>query len=67
MQDERITLVESFDDVSLSEQQKAQLAKHYPDAVQAFVKRGGAHCFLANSDEVNLHLQVHLRRNKKWL
>jgi maspardin len=64
--DERITIVESWDDGNsqLSEQQKAQLAKFYPEALLAHVKRGGTFPMLANADEINLHLQVHMRRNK---
>ncbi len=66
VQDERMTVLEAFDDTVSTEQQKAQLGKHFPEATLAHVKRGGQLCFLANPDETNLHLQVHLRRTSRW-
>lgn len=61
--DERISIVETMDETLLSNQQKSQLAKYYPEAALAYLKTGGTYPFLANPDEFNLHLLVHLRRN----
>ncbi|GLJ39121.1 hypothetical protein SUGI_0797320 [Cryptomeria japonica] len=41
---------------------KNQLLERYPAAKEAFLKTGGYFPFLSRPDEVNLHLQLHLRR-----
>nr|ADE77603.1 unknown [Picea sitchensis] len=41
---------------------KDQLGERYPGAKRAFLKTGGEFPFLSRADEVNLHLQLHLRR-----
>ncbi|CAN1186072.1 SPG21 [Linum perenne] len=43
-------------------QLKDQLTERYPEAKQANLKTGGEFPFLSRPDEVNLHLQLHLRR-----
>jgi len=63
--DWRITIVETLDETQLSDRQKAQLAKFYPEASLAYMKLGGTYPFLAVPDELNLHLLVHLRRNER--
>ncbi|KAL7099600.1 hypothetical protein ACP275_09G094600 [Erythranthe tilingii] len=41
---------------------KDQVTERYPGARQASLKSGGDFPFLSRPDEVNLHLQLHLRR-----
>lgn len=60
---ERITILETLDETCLSVRTKAELAKYFPEAHLAYVKRGGTFPFLSNPDEINLHIEVHLRRN----
>ena len=55
----------SWDEKSgLTEQQKADLGKYYYDARIALMKSGGSFPFLSRSEEFNLHVEVHLRRNR---
>lgn len=44
------------------QQLKDQLSDRYPEARCAHLKSGGDFPFLSRPDEVNLHLQLHLRR-----
>ncbi|KAJ0105553.1 hypothetical protein Patl1_18645 [Pistacia atlantica] len=41
---------------------KDHLSERYPGARRAYLKTGGDFPFLSRPDEVNLHLQLHLRR-----
>lgn len=57
-----ITIVDVFDDSALSQRVREDLYKLYPQARRAHLKRGGNFPFLSRSDEVAMHLQVHLRQ-----
>ncbi|XP_057976529.1 uncharacterized protein LOC131163794 isoform X2 [Malania oleifera] len=48
--------------ITLMDQLKDQLSERYPGARRAYLKTGGDFPFLSRPDEVNLHLQLHLRR-----
>jgi maspardin len=61
--DHCITIFETLDESKLSESQKAQIAKYFPEALIAHVKQGGTFPYLAHPDDFNMHLLVHLRRN----
>ncbi|KAL6501604.1 hypothetical protein OROGR_026737 [Orobanche gracilis] len=47
---------------AIPQQLKDQLTERYTGARQAYLKTGGDFPFLSRPDEVNLHLQLHLRR-----
>ncbi|KAM5572755.1 hypothetical protein ABKV19_012687 [Rosa sericea] len=47
---------------AIPQQLKDQLSERYPEARRAQLKTGGDFPFLSRPDEVNLHLQLHLRR-----
>ncbi|PRP81827.1 alpha/beta hydrolase fold-1 domain-containing protein [Planoprotostelium fungivorum] len=59
----RILIIESLDDVSVPRKMREDLLKYYPDAKLAELKSGGNFSYLSRADEVNLHIQVHMR---KW-
>ncbi|KAJ6426746.1 hypothetical protein OIU84_022355 [Salix udensis] len=54
--------MDTNDYCAIPQQLKDQLSERYPEARQAQLKTGGDFPFLSRSDEVNLHLQLHLRR-----
>lgn len=56
------TIMDVFDECALSQRVREDLYKCYPDAKMAHLKGGGNFPFLSRSDEVNLHLLIHLRR-----
>lgn len=56
-----ITIMDVFDDSALSIAAREELYKFYPDAKRAHLKRGGNFPYLSCSEEVNLHIQIHLR------
>lgn len=62
LSDSFITLMDTNDYCSIPQQLKDQLSERYPGARRAYLKTGGDFPFLSRSDEVNLHLQLHLRR-----
>ncbi|MBA0593372.1 hypothetical protein Gorai_010317, partial [Gossypium raimondii] len=47
---------------AIPQQLKDQLSERYPGARRAYLKTGGDFPFLSRPDEVNLHLQLHLRQ-----
>ncbi|KAF6152550.1 hypothetical protein GIB67_012997 [Kingdonia uniflora] len=62
LSDSCITIIDTNDYCAIPQQLKDQLSEKYPGARRAFLKSGGDFPFLSRSDEVNLHLQLHLRR-----
>ncbi|CAL8121966.1 unnamed protein product [Orchesella dallaii] len=57
----KMTIVDVFDESALSNQAREDLYRHYTDAKLAHLKSGGNFPYLSRSDEVNLHIMVHLR------
>jgi len=57
-----VTLIDVFDECALSQGVKEAMYKLYPDAKLAHIKSGGNFPYLSRSAEVNVHLQVHLRK-----
>jgi maspardin len=53
-----------FDQCALSQTAREELYKLYPDAKRAHLKSGGNFPYLSRSDEVNMHLIIHLRQFK---
>ncbi|CAM8949759.1 unnamed protein product [Rhodiola kirilowii] len=60
--DSFITIMDTNDYCATPRHLKDQVMDRYPGARQAQLKTGGDFPFLSRSDEVNLHLQLHLRR-----
>ncbi|KAF9617804.1 hypothetical protein IFM89_038986 [Coptis chinensis] len=62
LSDQFITIMDTNDYGAIPQQLKDQLSEKYPGARRAYLKTGGDFPFLSRPDEVNLHLQLHLRR-----
>ncbi|TYI91233.1 hypothetical protein E1A91_D03G177700v1 [Gossypium mustelinum] len=62
LSDSLITIMDTNDYSSIPQELKDQLGERYPAARRAYLKTGGDFPFLSRPDEVNLHLQLHLRR-----
>ncbi|XP_062205875.1 uncharacterized protein LOC133907799 isoform X2 [Phragmites australis] len=60
--DSLITIMDTNDYSAVPQQLKDQLNERYPGARGAVLKSGGDFPFLSRPDEVNLYLQLHLRR-----
>ncbi|KAJ7952453.1 Maspardin [Quillaja saponaria] len=60
--DSSITIMDTNDYCAIPQQLKDQVSERYPGARRAYLKTGGDFPFLSRPDEVNLHLQLHLRR-----
>ncbi|XP_061720856.1 maspardin-like [Cydia pomonella] len=57
-----VTVMDVWDECALSPQVREDLYKSYPQAKLAHLKSGGNFPYLSRSDEVNLHLLIHLRQ-----
>ncbi|XP_077299590.1 maspardin-like [Arctopsyche grandis] len=57
-----VTILDVFDEYALSGTVRDELYKCYPQAKLAHLKSGGNFPYLSRCDEVNLHLQIHLRQ-----
>ncbi|KAL5748560.1 hypothetical protein ACOSP7_025600 [Xanthoceras sorbifolium] len=62
LSDSHVTIMDTNDYCATPQQLKDQLNERYPGARRASLKTGGDFPFLSRPDEVNLHLQLHLRR-----
>ncbi|BFG31496.1 hypothetical protein CerSpe_177700 [Prunus speciosa] len=60
--DSFITILDTNDYSAIPQQLKDEVSERYPGARRAQLKTGGDFPFLSRPDEVNLHLQLHLRR-----
>lgn len=60
---ERITILDTTDESVLPDEMRQQLYDALPNARYAFLKNGGDMPFISVPDEVNMHLQVHLRHH----
>jgi len=59
---ENITIIDTLDDIALPENVREEVYKFYPEARVAHLKDGGNFAYISRADEVNMHLQVHLRK-----
>jgi maspardin len=59
---EKISLLDTLDRSSIALDLSSQICKLYPNSKQAFLKDGGDFPQLSRSDEITMHLLVHLRR-----
>jgi len=57
----KITLLDTVDEVAIPEKVREEVYKFYPEAKVAQLKTGGNFPYISRSDEVNMHIQVHLR------
>ncbi|RWS31130.1 Maspardin-like protein [Leptotrombidium deliense] len=57
-----ITIIDVFDDCAISEGVREELYKFYPHAKRAHLKSGGNFPYLSRSEEVNMHVLIHLRQ-----
>lgn len=57
-----ITIMDVFDDCALSGMVRDEMYKCYPEARRAHLKSGGNFPYLSRAADVNLFLQIHLRR-----
>ncbi|XP_028031662.1 maspardin-like [Bombyx mandarina] len=57
-----VTIMDVWDESALSSHVREDLYKSYPHAKLAHLKSGGNFPYLSRSDEVNLHLLIHLRQ-----
>lgn len=62
LQDSAITIMDTNDYCAVPQTLKDQVLERYPGARRALLKSGGDFPSLSRPDEVNLHLQLHLRR-----
>lgn len=62
LSDAMITLMDTNDFSAIPQHLKDEISERYPGARRAYLKSGGDFPFLSRPDEVNLHLQLHLRR-----
>ncbi|KAK1284965.1 40S ribosomal protein S13 [Acorus calamus] len=60
--DSFITIMDTNDYCAIPQQLKDEVIERYPGARKAILKTGGDFPFLSRPDEVNLYLQLHLRR-----
>ncbi|KAH9606700.1 hypothetical protein KSS87_003645 [Heliosperma pusillum] len=60
--DGSITIMDTNDYCAIPQHLKDEVGERYPGARRADLKSGGDFPFLSRPDEVNLHLQLHLRR-----
>lgn len=45
----------------MTQKVRDEMYKFYPEAKIALLKTGGNFCYLSKSDEVNMHIKIHLR------
>ncbi|XP_072167580.1 maspardin-like [Diadema setosum] len=57
-----VTIIDVYDECALSQEVRDDMYKCYPEGRRAHMKNGGNFPYLCASDEVNLHLEIHLRR-----
>jgi maspardin len=62
LKDVDVTLMDVYDECALSCTVRDEMCKCYPDAKRAHLKNGGNFPYLSRSTEVNVFLQIHLRK-----
>ncbi|CAG5120117.1 unnamed protein product, partial [Candidula unifasciata] len=62
LRDLDVTLMDVYDDCALSCAVREEMCKCYPEAKRAHLKNGGNFPYLSRSTEVNVFLQIHLRK-----
>mmetsp|Transcript_29729 Transcript_29729/g.61070 ORF Transcript_29729/g.61070 Transcript_29729/m.61070 type:complete len:343 (+) Transcript_29729:80-1108(+) len=62
LESDKITIIDSLDKVARPPELREELYSKYPDAKHALCRSGGDFPFLSVGDEVNLYIEVHMRR-----
>ena len=62
LQDYCVTIVDVFDECAITLPVREDMHRSFPNASMAHLKNGGNFPYLSRSDEVNLFIQIHLRR-----
>lgn len=62
-----VTIIDVFDDCSLTQEVRDETYKYYPSAKLGHLKSGGNFPYLSRSDETNLYISIHLRNFDKAL
>lgn len=62
-----VTIIDVFDDCSLTQGVRDETYKYYPSAKLGHLKSGGNFPYLSRSEEVNLYITIHLRNFDKAL
>ncbi|XP_072037851.1 maspardin-like [Amphiura filiformis] len=57
-----ITLIDVFDECAITQGVREETYKCYPEARRAHLKSGGNFPYISRSDEVNLYIQIHLKK-----
>jgi len=63
LEQSNITIMDTLDDIALPEKVREEVYKFYPNARQAQLRDGGNFAYLSRADEINMHIQVHLRKH----
>jgi len=58
----KVTILDCVDEVSVPEKLREEVYKYFPEAKIAELKTGGNFPYLSRPYEVNMHIQVHLRK-----
>ncbi|CAG0924911.1 unnamed protein product [Notodromas monacha] len=63
-----ITLIDVWDPYALAPPVREELLRSFPHAKRAHLKSGGNFPYLSRSDEVNMHIMLHLKQfeGSKW-
>jgi len=64
--DAKITIIQTTDQTSVPVTLQNEVSKFYPNAKIGLIKGGGDFPFISAFEEVNLHLEVHLRRSQHY-
>jgi len=59
---EKITIIDSLDKIARPAELRDELYRRYPEAKQAHCRTGGDFPFISVGDEVNLYIEVHMRK-----
>eukprot|EP01120_Amphizonella_sp_Union-15-10_P002889 TRINITY_DN13184_c0_g1_i1.p1 TRINITY_DN13184_c0_g1~~TRINITY_DN13184_c0_g1_i1.p1 ORF type:complete len:348 (+),score=60.63 TRINITY_DN13184_c0_g1_i1:95-1138(+) len=62
LSNDKLTILDTLDEIATPDQLREGVYKAYPNARRALMKTGGNFPYLSRSEEVNMHLTVHLRR-----
>ena len=67
LQDYHVTIMDVFDECAIDSAVREDLIRSYPNASLAHLKSGGNFPYLSRSDEVNLHIQIHILRFERFI
>eukprot|EP00287_Rhodomonas_sp_CCMP768_P009528 CAMPEP_0196743940 /NCGR_PEP_ID=MMETSP1091-20130531/55258_1 /TAXON_ID=302021 /ORGANISM="Rhodomonas sp., Strain CCMP768" /LENGTH=151 /DNA_ID=CAMNT_0042090399 /DNA_START=6 /DNA_END=461 /DNA_ORIENTATION=+ len=59
---DKITIIDSLDKIARPTELRDELYRRYPEAKQAHCRTGGDFPYVSVADEVNLYIEVHMRK-----